>query len=311
MSTLPITKIIFDNDDVNIDSEKLAMQIMDDWGYEFVSRYVGEPEQSDPALNKGDIYNRFKGTSTNKIVEALINEHNLPLEQIIEDYELGDVAEDTEAIAKLLADQVTAATIAGFEKDLKAIPGITQALREVDKLLGGIENRALCTTSPEDRMNVSLERAIDPETGENAGLAELFPDEDNRRISGYGHDNKYVYFMSLNSDWGPAQAVIVEDSVSGVTKAKAASPDFRVIGTVAAGSYEDKSAQIRALQEAGADIIVMDVRDIPTVVEWMNEGMDMDSQIPLKFEGTVKLGTIPQVSNPRATHTGEPQAKHS
>lgn len=292
MSLQPITKIIFDNDGVNIDSETVAMQVMDDFGYDLVARYIAEPEQADPALKRGDVYKEFPGTSTNKIVEALIKRYSLPVEQIVADFGLGEDSGDVETVANVLADIVTHATNEAFKKELKAIPGIAGALREIDNLLGGIENRALCTTSPEERMNISLAYAADPATGENAGLAELFPDEGNRRISGYGHDNKYEFFRSLHPDLDPAQTAIVEDSLSGVKKAKAASPEFRVIGTVASEFYQDKPAQVRALLQAGATVVVHDVRDIPAAIEWMNEGLDMDSEIPLKFKGAVHHGNF-------------------
>jgi hypothetical protein len=197
MSTItPVKKIIFDNDDVNIDSEHLAMAVMDGFSCEMVGKYVGGN-----ALQKGHIYANYKGTSTDKIVQALIDNYDLPYDSIKTDYQLGDIPDEKVALA--VAEIVTQQTIDAFRGNLKAIPNISVALKEIDKMLGGIENRALCTTSPHDRMVVSLESAVDPVTGENAGLAELFPDEENRRVSGYDYDNKYEYFLQLNHDWDP------------------------------------------------------------------------------------------------------------
>lgn len=267
MSVKQVKKIIFDNDGVNIDSEDVAMQVMDDFGFDMVTKYIGEPD-----LQRGDIYKEYPGTSTDKIVQALINRFDLPYEGIKSDYNLGDIPD--KEVATMLADKITIETNNAFLTRLNAITGISQALVEIDRQLGGIENRALATTSRADRMKISLEQAIDPETGENAGLATLFPDEGNRRISGYDYDNKYEYALELLG-WDPSETVVVEDSISGVTKAKTASAEFRVIGTVAAKFYTVKKDQIAKLKDAGADIIVTDVRDIPKAIEWLNNGCDM------------------------------------
>lgn len=278
MKITPVKRIIFDNDGVNIDSEDVAMQVMDDFGYDLVKKYITEPN-----LKEGDIYAEYPGTSTDKIVESLISKFSLPVEFIKTDYGLENIPD--KEIAEALADKVTLATNKAFSTKLNAIVGIAQALREIDIYLGGIENRALCTTSREDRMKISLECAVDPETGENASLAELFPDEDNRRLSGYGHDNKYSYFLELHPDWDPSETVVVEDSLSGVKKAKAANSNFRVIGTVAAKFYTDKKDQISQLMKAGADIVVTDVADLPKAIEWLDNGLSMD-KVP-DFKGTV------------------------
>lgn len=337
---IPITDIIFDNDGVNINSEHVAMQVMDDFSYKMVKQYDASAD-----LARGDVYKEYPGTSTDRIVLAMINKFDLPLGNIKSDYNLDDITSEdltTRLEAKIekqktfanksralpaieeearqayeqlgstthtykdiaatlydilcehaseqLADTVTADTNSAFKKELKAIPGISDALRQIDVQLGGIEHRALCTTSPEGRMNISLEAAVDPETGENAGLAELFPDEENRRISGYGHDNKYVLFMKLHPELNPESTVIVEDSKSGVEKAKAAHPDFRVIGTVAADFYTDKAEQIENLKSAGADIIISNISDLPAALKWLDNGLHHENKP--NFKGTVLAGTL-------------------
>lgn len=278
-----VTKIIFDNDGVNIDSEHVAMQVMDDFGYDMVAKYIAEPIEG---LKRGDIFKTYAGTSSNKIIQELIEKYSLPIDNIKTDYGLSNI--DDGEVYEALSDIVTRQTMDRFEEELKAIPGITQALEETHQIFG-IENCALCTTSRADRMKISLDHATDPNTGENARLAELFPDDDNRRISGYGPGNKYTLFMELNPDWNPAETIIVEDSLSGVRKALATSKKFRVVGTVASqfygDSYEAKIPQIEKLLEAGASVVVTDVADFPAVFQWLNDGMDMKN-IP-DFKGPV------------------------
>ncbi len=275
--TKALTKTIWDKDNVLFDSEGLAMQIMDDEGYDLVTKYDATPELAPGVpLERGYIYKEYPGTSTDKIVEALIEKFSLPVDQIKEDYDLGDIPDDQVAIA--VAQQITEKTINGFRDGLEAIPGISDALRQIDKDFGGIENRASCTTSPVDRMNISLECAVDPDTGENAGLADLFPDVDNRRISGYDYSNKYEYFFELHPDWDPAECAIIEDSKSGATKAKAANENVRVVGTVAAQYYTNKQEQADVLRRAGADIVISHASDIPKALQWLKTDLSQDTK---------------------------------
>lgn len=275
--TKALTKTIWDKDNVLFDSEGLAMQIMDDEGYDLVTKYDANPELSPGIpLERGYIYKEYPGTSTDKIVEALIEKFSLPVDQIKEDYDLGDIPDDQ--VASAVAQQITEKTINGFRDGLEAIPGISDALRQIDKDFGGIENRASCTTSPVDRMNISLECAVDPDTGENAGLADLFPDVDNRRISGYDYSNKYEYFFELHPDWDPAECAIIEDSKSGATKAKAANENVRVVGTVAAQYYTNKQEQADVLRRAGADIVISHASDIPKALQWLKTDLSQDTK---------------------------------
>lgn len=257
-----ITKFLFDNDGVNIDSEDVAMRVMDDWGVALVKRY-----QPDAALLQDYIYKTFPGTSTDRIVDALIQKFQLSADLIKQDYNLADDAD----VPVALADLITIETNNRFQSDLKAIPGVTQAHVEL-RALYGAENIALATTSREDRMDVSLAHAADPLTGANAQLETFFPKGERRR-SGYGHPNKYdEAFGALG--WNPAETVVVEDSLSGVSKAKQGRTDVRVIGTVAAKFYEDKPAQAKALMDAGASLVIAHFSDLPKAVQWLDAGMD-------------------------------------
>ncbi len=318
-----ITKIITDMDGVLIDSEQLAMRVMDTEAVALVERSV--PNHGMP---KDHVYREYPGTSTNKIVLAMIEQFNLPLDDIEAHYKIGARPDETEdeqkaRIEKALADagyadggapealiaslqerapeteeerkirysdvvaeDVTRKTLEYFKQNLKAVPGAVKSFGQIRGAFGP-ENFALATTSPEGRMNVSLDHAKDPVTGDNAGLAEIFPEGSHRR-SGYKFDNKYDdAFDALGFD--PAETVIVEDSVSGVKKAKAGRPEVRVIGTVAAVFYENKGQQGMKLLEAGADIIVSDMEDLPRALKWLDNGLDPHNAP--EFKGIVYLPT--------------------
>lgn len=295
MSLNTIKNAIFDNDGVNINSETLAMRICDDWLSEMVVNFT-----PDTPLPKDHIYSNFAGKSTNKIASLILEERSLPLKSIQETYGFTDEAlakikadeklsasDDIGAVGFALADLITVATIEGFKKDLQGIHGITQAHEGVRGLVGA-DNVYLATTSRADRMDVSLEHAIDPATGKNAGLADTFP-EGKHRLSGYGKPNKYNLFFQLAEERGepidPATSVVVEDSLSGVKYAKEGRPDTRVIGTAAADFFPDKAKHAKALIEAGASVVVTDIRDLPTAMEWLDTGLDPE-QSPEALFGT-------------------------
>ena len=256
--------IIFDNDGVNIDSEDVAMRVMNDWAAVFVRSY-----KPDANLPKDYIYTTYPGTSSNKIVEVLIHQFDLPLAKIAKDHGLIEIRETLEDVSLALADLITIETNNRFQTELKSIPGVTQALAEIHKMFGS-ENVALMTTSRADRMDISLAYVVDPITGENARLEEMFPKGSQRR-SGYGHTNKYDEgFEALG--WNPAESIIVEDSLSGVTKAKAGRPEVSVIGTVAARFYSNKPMHATVLLNAGADIVITSISDLPLAAKWIKDG---------------------------------------
>lgn len=258
---MPVTKLLFDNDGVNIDSEDVAMRVMDDWGMALITRY--KPES---APEPDYIYKTYPGTSTDRIVDALIRKFDLPVELIKQDYNLADDVD----VPVALAQAVTAETNKRFQAELKSIPGVTQAHEEL-RATYGAGNIALCTTSPKDRMDISLACAVDPVTGDNARLEEFFPAGEQRR-SGYGHPNKYDEAFGVLG-WNTAETVVVEDSLSGVSKAKAGRPEVMVVGTVAAKFYEDKAAQAKALMDAGANLVISNFADLPKAVAWLDNGM--------------------------------------
>lgn len=283
------TKIIFDNDGVNIDSEHLAMRVMDDFGYELVTKYLGEPVEG---LNRGDIYTKYKGVSSNAIIADLVKEFDLPIEAIIEDYTI----QDQENVIEELSDQLTMATIAEFEKGLYTLPDFVSTITAINEKFGK-GNVALCTTSRADRMDATV-HAKAPETDENAGWGEFFPDENNLRISGYGHPNKYEYFRDLHPDWDPAEVIVVEDT-DGSTKKAIAAGFTDVIGIVASrfqcDTPENKQAEIKKLIDAGACVVVTNYRDLPNAVKWIEN--DMNPNDKPDFNASVYPGRSSQFGN--------------
>ena len=290
---MPITKIISDNDGVNIDSEDLAMRIMDDEGIKLIEHYNKALLAQLPADH---IYKTFPGKSTDKIVKALIIgdwdkteqgniDRALPLALIAQDYGLSETA-NVDEVATHIADIITLATIERFSKELKAIPGVTESWQTLSDKFGA-ENLALSTTSRADRMDVSVNFAVNPITGENARLHQFFP-EGFRRFSGYGGANKYDGFFA-QSGWNPAECAIVEDSDSGVAYAKSNRPDTKVIGTVAANFFTNKDAQATKLLSKGADIVISTMYDLPAAVQWLNDGMTADTRP--NFQGHVYTPT--------------------
>ena len=271
---MAITHAVTDNDGVNLDnSEIIAMRVMDDEGVKLVKAF--NPSADIP---KDYIYNNYAGTSTNVIVEKLIMKYDLPLYKVAEAQGLPASA-TLKDIGLQIADFITKETNRRFVTDGLSVPvGTTEAWKEVRGMLGA-DNVALATTSREDRMRVSLDCAIDPMTGKNAGLGELFP-EGPLCISGFYEKNKYDYAFGLLKDRGFTEegAVIVEDSKSGVNKARyRADGEVRpskVIGTVASSYYPDKEAQVKALLAEGADIVISDMRDLPNAVQWLNADLD-------------------------------------
>jgi hypothetical protein len=83
----------------------------------------------------------------------------------------------------------------------------------------------------------------------------------------------------------PKKLPVIEDSLSGVSKAKAHSADIRVVGTVAARFYTDKEAQAKALLDAGASLVISDMRDLSVALDWLNA--DMDPIVMPTFRGKV------------------------
>jgi beta-phosphoglucomutase-like phosphatase (HAD superfamily) len=279
-----IKKVIFDNDGVNIDSEHVAMGDMAEFGYLLVSSYI-DPETAELpdgtiGLTKEYIYTNYKGQSSDAIIRSLVEHFDLPVDSIREDYNVPENAD----LGEFLSNLHTKSVIDKFKTELFTLPGVVETWKILrERFVEGF--RAICTTSREDRMHAS-KHAIDPETGQNAGWEEMFPDIDNLRLSGYGHANKYIYLRKLHPDWDPEETAVVEDTAGSTRKAIEAGFE-NVIGIVASkfqilddeGNYsrEKQLSEIQKLKEAGAKIVVTDYRDIPAAIDWIDNGMDMNN----------------------------------
>lgn len=272
-----IKRIIFDNDGVNIDSEHIAMQDMAEFGYAMAARYI---DLETAGLKENDIYVDYKGMSSNDIVGQLIKKFSLPEDAMSEDYNVPDGSD----LCEFLSDLHTKSVIKKFESgQLETLPGFKKTIETIRNQYG-TDNIALCTTSRADRMHAT-QHAKDPETGENAGWADFFPDKDNLRLSGYGHANKYIYFRAIHPDWEPEETVIIEDT-AGSTK-KAIDAGFEnIIGIVASkfqcldddGNFnkQKQHEEINKLLDAGAHMVVTDYTDISSAIDWMNNGMNIN-----------------------------------
>jgi len=278
----PITHAVFDNDSLLIRSEALAMRVMDTEGTSLVKAI-----KPDADIKADYIYHGFSGVQTSQIVEALIKEFDLPVEDIISQYSLDDFKSETGTdarrteVAEKIAEAITEKTIEVLGSDqLKIVPHIPEALTEVDKRLpNGAESKALCTTSPEERMDASVDAAVDEATGKKAGLDSIFPAGD-KRVSGYDVANKYEKFQGIHpdaDDFPPETTAVYEDSTSSAKKA--ATLGHPVVGSIADFDFypgEKGLQQAGKLLENGARVIVSNARDFALAIDWFNAGMAED-----------------------------------
>lgn len=199
--------MVTDNDGVNIDSETKAMSIMNDEGRQLIGDYCPELLKN---LPEDHIYKTFPGKSTDKIVKAIIVgdwdktdngniDRALPLPLICQDLGFDCQAlgftedEEVQIISEFIADKITRTTIERFDVELTVVPGTIPAWKEIATDLGP-QSLYLATTSDPRRMD-TIDNATDPETGENAGLGNIFP-KGPHRYSGYGTPNKYNSFFA-------------------------------------------------------------------------------------------------------------------
>ncbi len=274
-----IKKIIFDNDGVNIDSEHIAMRDMAEFGFDMVGKYI---DVDSAGLKENDIYVAYKGQSANDIFRQLVDKFSLPEEAIKEDYNIPD----GEDICEYLSDLHTKSVIAKFTGgQLETVPGFRATIESIRNMYGA-DNIALCTTSRADRMHATF-HAIDPETAENAGWDNFFPDKNNLRLSGYGYPNKYVRFTEIHPDWHPEETAIIEDT-AGSTK-KAIQAGFKnIIGIVVStfqchddnGNFSaaKQREEINQLLDAGASVVVTNYADISAAIAWIDNGLDASNK---------------------------------
>lgn len=139
-----------------------------------------------------------------------------------------------------------------LESEVEAIAGAAEVVEAVDR------PKCVCSNSSSERLRISLSHvglydALAPhiysaiEVGSKKGKPA--PDVFLYAAEAFGAD--------------PARTVVIEDSVHGVTGARAAG--MRVIGFTGAGHTYTSHAE--RLTEAGAETVISRLRDLPAVIE--------------------------------------------
>jgi HAD superfamily hydrolase (TIGR01509 family) len=139
-----------------------------------------------------------------------------------------------------------------FDEELQAIPGVTEAIRAI----GG--NRCVASSTNRPQLVKNLVKT---------GLQPLFGDHiysASQVARGKPSPDVFLFAASqIGAD--PAECIVIEDSVTGVTAGRRAG--MRVIGfTGASNGIADLGARLAA---AGAEAVVASMTDLPGAVERM------------------------------------------
>ncbi|KLN62664.1 hypothetical protein WH96_02465 [Kiloniella spongiae] len=146
------------------------------------------------------------------------------------------------------AQIVERATIDQMAGELKTLPFIKEALSTLDYPF------CVASNSRTDRLDSALDET---------GLGMFFPQERRFSSSMVKHPKPApdLHLMACEMMKAkPEQALIIEDTVTGVTAAKNAG--IAVLGFVGAGHISDKEGQGRKLIEAGAYAVFDDMRQL-------------------------------------------------
>jgi HAD superfamily hydrolase (TIGR01509 family) len=177
-----------------------------------------------------EIRDRFVGSSSGQMCETLAREHGVAV---------------TEAFRRRLLDTV----LARFETELTAIPGVADALARLPF------PRCVASSSEPRRIRRSLELT---------GLLAAFdPHLFSARMVARGKPAPDVFLLAAERmGVAPARCVAIEDSVAGVTAARAAG--MTVLGFVGGGHCGP--ALPARLRSAGAAQVFDDMRALPDLV---------------------------------------------
>ncbi len=168
---------------------------------------------------------------------------------------MGDVvaAETGRELPDDLFDRITEEIDRRLARDLKAVPGASEML---DRLDG--QPSCVCSNSSMTRLRISLEKTrlwdrFIPHVYSAVEVGDLQPKP---------APNVYRYAMA-RFDTDPRDTVVLEDSVFGVTAAKAAGA--RVIGFTGGAHTWPSHADL--LTEAGAETVINRLIDLPATAE--------------------------------------------
>jgi HAD superfamily hydrolase (TIGR01509 family) len=211
--------LIFDCDGVLVDSEiiacRIASSMLDEAGFAYA-----------PA----DVQARFVGMSVRSMTETIAREHGRPI--------------PVGFIERLLQ-----ATLAAFEGELRAIPGVGEAVGALD------QPRCVASGSSLPRIRRSLALT---------GLATLFGDNlFSATMVERGKPAPDLFlFAASRMKADPASCLVVEDSVTGVAGARAAG--MAVLGFVGGRHCGHDHAQ--RLSGAGARLVFDDMAELPGLI---------------------------------------------
>ena len=214
--------LLFDNDGTVVDSEIIAvratLKVLADIGFHMTER---------------DYSHRFPGLLERDILAILTRDYAV---RAPDDY----------------FDRLRAAHAGAFERELRAIPGMTSLFRRI-KIPKSMVSNASVGHVERCLRKVRLHGALDGHifSAEHVSSPKPHPD---------------VYHFALEKlQLHPKDTLVVEDSPVGVAAAKAAG--LRVVGFLGAAHIHDGHDE--RLLEAGADFIAPDARALGRLLEGM------------------------------------------
>ncbi|WP_180901307.1 HAD family hydrolase [Martelella soudanensis] len=191
-------------------------------------------------ITAGEIGERFSGMTWRNILLAVEDEANIPL-------------------SAALLDLATAKLDERIKRELQAIPGVREAVAQLS------EPHCICSNSTPERIRMMLAKT---------GLLDIF-EPDIFSAESLGPDRvkpKPDIFLHGAEKMGanPRNTLVIEDSVHGVTAAKAAG--MRVVGFTGASHTTPTHAD--KLTEAGAETVIHRMEDLPAVATALLEWTD-------------------------------------
>lgn len=188
-------------------------------------------------ISPGELAHRFAGVTTDGIFQMISEE-------------IGREFPDE------ILDRAKRETDVKLRKDVKPIPGVHEMLDAFD------DPRCICSNSRSHRLEVSLGRV---------GLWDrfrpyVFSAQEVGTKRGKPAPDVFLYAAEV-FETDPAEAVVVEDSTTGITGAVAAG--MRVIGFT--GASHSWPGHAEALMDSGALTVVRRLAEVPPTIEALRE----------------------------------------
>jgi HAD superfamily hydrolase (TIGR01509 family) len=212
--------VIFDCDGVLVDSEILSIR-----------EATVALRQEGLAIDEADVRDRFLGAS----LQTLMTQAEADLGRKLS----GD-----------FPGRLTSATLAAFERDMKPIAGVAEAVHAIDAMV------CVASSGTLERIRRSLDIA---------GLRELFePNIYSATMVARGKPHPDLFLHAARSARiAPEQCLVVEDSLVGVSAARQAGmPVFGFIG----GAHHAGTNQAELLAEIGAETVFDDMMALPALI---------------------------------------------